>query len=427
MHDLKFVRDNVPLIVETLENRRMDSSVMDGFSALDQRRRELLTEYEGLLAERNRANDLIAGLRKKKEDTAPHIAGLKELGARIKGLEPGLAEVEEKEKEILRNIPNLVHPSVPLGDESANQEIRRHLEPPSFGFQPRNHWEIGESFGQMDFPRAAKIAGARFAVLYGDLSRLNRALISFMLDLHTQEHGYTECWPPAIVNSKALFGTGQLPKFKDDQFKLEGRDLWLVPTAEVPVTNLYQEESLDYDSLPISFAAYTPCFRAEAGAAGRDTRGLIRMHQFDKVELVKFSKPEESMDELERLTSHAEEVLKRLGLPYRVVALASGDLGFSSTKTYDLEVWLPGAGLYREISSCSCFTDFQARRAGIRARKKDGKSALVHTLNGSGLAVGRTLAAVLENFQAADGSVSIPEALRPYMGGQASIVSKGGA
>jgi seryl-tRNA synthetase len=425
VHDLKFVRDNVPLIVETLRKRQMDPAVMDGFAALDRRRRELLQEQESLQAERNRANDRMAELKAKKESVEALLPALKVLSQRIKSLGPAISQVEGEEEAILSTIPNLVHPSVPVGTEDDNRVERLVGDVRPFPFKPRNHWELGEGLGLMDFPRAAKVAGARFVTLYGQLSRLNRALIAFMLDLHTLRHGYVECWPPAIVNSRSLFGTGQLPKFQEDLFRLEGSDLWLAPTAEVPVTNLFRDEVLDFDSLPVSLTAYTPCFRAEAGAAGKDTRGLIRMHQFDKVELVKFSKPSESMADLEELTSHAEGVLKALGLPYRVVTLASGDLGFSSTKTYDLEVWLPGAGRYREISSCSCFTDFQARRAGIRAKEKGGKAAFIHTLNGSGLAVGRTLAAILENCQEADGSVTLPPALVPYMGGEERIVPRG--
>jgi seryl-tRNA synthetase len=416
MHDLKFVRDNVPLIADSLRRRRMDPSVMDGFSALDLKRRELLREHEGLLGERNRANDEIVALKKRGESTEARIRELKALSGRIKAMEPGLTAIEEEERSLLKVIPNIPDPSVPEGGEEDSLELLKWGEIREFPFGPKNHWEIGEGLGLLDFPRAAKIAAARFAVLTGALSRLNRAIISFMLDLHTQEHGYAECWPPALVNSKALYGTGNLPKFAEDLFKVEGHDLWLIPTAEVPVTNLFRDETLDAAQLPISLTAYTPCFRAEAGAAGRDTRGLIRMHQFDKVELVKFTRPGDSMAELEKLTSHAEAVLQRLRLPYRKVVLATGDLGFSSAKTYDLEVWLPGAGVYREISSCSCFTDFQARRAGIRFREKGGKSQLAHTLNGSGLAVGRTLAAILENFQEGDGSVTIPEALRQYTG-----------
>ncbi|MDR2612725.1 MAG: serine--tRNA ligase [Deltaproteobacteria bacterium] len=422
MHDLRFVRENMGVLRETLEKRGMDPGLLDSFGGLDARRRELLRESEELKAGRNKANDEMAALRKSGGDASGLLAGLKEVAARIKALEPEIAAVEEEEQAILRSVPNLVHPTVPVGPEGEFRLERVCGEIRDLPFPALNHWELGAASGLLDLPRAAKIAGARFAVLFGDLARLNRALISLMLDLHTLRHGYRECWPPAVVNSRSLFGTGQLPKFEEDLFRLHGTDWYLAPTAEVPVTNLYRDETLDEADLPVSLCAYTPCFRAEAGAAGRDTRGLIRMHQFDKVELVKFAHPEGSFADLERLTADAEDVLAALGLPYRVVTLPSGDLGFSSSKTYDLEVWLPGAGVYREISSCSCFTDFQARRANIRFRGRGGgRAAYVHTLNGSGLAVGRTLAAVLENYQNEDGTVTVPEALRPYMGGQESI------
>ncbi|MDR1079768.1 MAG: serine--tRNA ligase [Deltaproteobacteria bacterium] len=422
MHDLKFVRENLGVLKETLARRLMDPSALERFEGLDARRRELLKESEEMRAARNRANDEMAALRKAGADAAPLLAGLKDLAARVKALEPEIARVEEEEQGILKSIPNLVHPDVPDGGEGSSRLEAEWGDRREFPFRPLNHWEIGAATGLMDLPRAAKIAGARFAVLFGNLSRLNRAVISLMLELHTARHGYRECWPPVVVNSRSLFGTGQLPKFEEDLFSLRGTDWYLIPTAEVPVTNLYRDETLNESDLPLSLCAYTPCFRAEAGAAGRDTRGLIRMHQFDKVELVKFAHPSKSFEELENLTSHAEAVLRAIGLPYRKVTLPAGDLGFSSSKTYDLEVWLPGAGAYREISSCSCFTDFQARRANIRFRGKGGgKAAFVHTLNGSGLAVGRTLAAVLENFQNEDGSVTVPEALRPFMGGTAII------
>jgi seryl-tRNA synthetase len=395
----------------------MDTSIMDGFAALDGKRRELLKEQEGLQAERNRANDEITAMKKKKESPDALIASLKDLSARIKALDPKIAEVEEEEKSLLSVIPNLVHESVPEGGEADSQEIRRVGDDlKDMPYKAYHHWELGLMLNMMDFPRATKIAGSRFVALFGNLAKMNRALISYMLDLHTQKHGYVECWPPAIVNSTSLFGTGQLPKFQEDLFKLENHDLYLIPTAEVPVTNLYRDEVIEDELLPISICAYTPCFRAEAGAAGKDTKGMIRMHQFDKVELVKFARPEDSMHALEKLTADAEDVLKGLNLPYRTVVLAGGDLGFSSTKTYDLEVWLPGSQVYREISSCSCFTDFQARRANIRFRKKGGKSEYVHTLNGSGLAVGRTLAAIMENYQDHDQTIVVPQVLRPYMG-----------
>jgi seryl-tRNA synthetase len=417
MHDLKFVRENLDVIRETLSRRLMDPSALELFGGLDARRRELLKESEEMRAARNRANDEVAALRKSGADASGLLARLKDVAARVKALEPEIARVEEEEQGILKSIPNLVHPDVPEGGEGSARLEAEWGERREFPFAPLNHWEIGAGTGLLDLPRAAKIAGARFAVLFGDLSRLNRAIISLMLEMHTVGHGYRECWPPAVVNSRSLFGTGQLPKFEDDLFALRGTDWYLNPTAEVPVTNLYRDETLNESDLTLSLCAYTPCFRSEAGAAGTDTRGLIRMHQFDKVELVKFAHPSRSFEELENLTSHAEAVLRAIGLPYRKVTLPAGDLGFSSSKTYDLEVWLPGAATYREISSCSCFTDFQARRANIRFRGKGGgKAAFVHTLNGSGLAVGRTLAAVLENFQNEDGSVTVPEALRPFMG-----------
>ncbi|MDR1038853.1 MAG: serine--tRNA ligase [Deltaproteobacteria bacterium] len=422
MHDLKFVRENMDVLREALSKRQMDSGALDRFGGLDARRRELLRESEELKARRNRANDEMAALKKSGGDAGELLAELKILAGRVKALEPEITRVEEEEQGILKSIPNLVHPDVPVGPEGAFRLEIVWGEIREFPFKPLNHWELGAATGLMDLPRAAKIAGARFAVLFGKLARLNRAIISLMLDMHTNLHGYRECWPPAIVNSKSLFGTGQLPKFGEDLFRLDGTDWYLIPTAEVPVTNLFRDETLSEADLPVSLCAYTPCFRAEAGAAGKDTRGLIRMHQFDKVELVKFASPDGSMDELEKLASDAEAVLRALGLPYRKVTLPSGDLGFSSTKTYDLEVWLPGAGVYREISSCSCFTDFQARRANIRFKGKGGgKAQFLHTLNGSGLAVGRTLAAILENFQNEDGSVTVPEALRPYMGGDMLI------
>jgi seryl-tRNA synthetase len=425
MHDLKFVRENQDKIRETLVLRRMDPSPMDAFEEADQRRRILLREIEELKAARNKANDLIVTLKKKGESADAVLSEMKEVSGRIKSLEPEAARAEEEEGDLLKRIPNLVHESVPIGGEENNKEIRREGVIRDFSFPPKHHYELGEALGLIDFPRAAKLAGARFAVLLGQISRLNRALISFMLELHTEKHGYIELRPPTLVNSSSLFGTGQLPKFADDLFKVEGRDLWLIPTAEVPVTNFFRDEVLEIEKLPISFTAFTPCFRSEAGAAGKDTRGLIRMHEFDKVELVKFSNPKDSLDDLETLTKDAEEVLKLLKIPYRVMLLASGDLGFSSTKTYDLELWLPAANTYREVSSCSLFTDFQARRANIRLKNQKGaKLGFVHTLNGSGLAVGRTLAAIMENYQNEDGTIEVPEVLRSYMGGL-KVIGKG--
>jgi seryl-tRNA synthetase len=348
---------------------------------------------------------------------------MKGVSAKIKELDPQISQVEADEEAILLSIPNVPDTTVPVGaDEKDNAEVRRWGELPNFSFTPKNHWEIGEDLGIMDFARAVKISGSRFVALSGAAARLTRALMNFMLDLHISKHGYREIWPPAMINSDSMRGTGQLPKFAEDSFKIENTDFWLAPTAEVPVTNLHRDEILEAEQLPICYTAYTPCFRAEAGSAGRDTRGMIRVHQFDKVELVKFTKPEDSWDALESLTRDAEEVLQLLKLPYRVMLLSTGDMGFCSAKTYDLEVWLPGPGQYREISSCSCFTDYQARRAAIRFRREKGaKPEFVHTLNGSGLAIGRTLLAILENYQKADGTVTVPEALRPYRAGMETI------
>jgi seryl-tRNA synthetase len=422
MLDLRFVRDNLDLIRTMLQNRRMDPGVLDRFESMDLERRKLLRLIEDMKAKRNQANEQISGRRKQNLPADDLIASVKDVSAEIKALDPLLGEVEEEEQEFLRTIPNVPDESVPAGDESANLLVRTWGTPRKFDFEPKNHWELGEALGIMDFARGAKLAGSRFAVLSGSGAALTRALITFMIDLHTREHGCREIWPPALINSQSLYATGQLPKFAEESFKIEGRDLWLVPTAEVPVTNLHRDETLAEADLPIYYTAYTPCFRAEAGAAGRDTRGMIRMHQFDKVELVRFTRPEDSGAALEELTSHAEEVLKRLELPFRTVLLSTGDMGFSSAKTYDLEVWLPGPGVYREISSCSCFTDFQARRAGIRFKRgPKGRTEFVHTLNGSGLAVGRTLVAVLENYQKPDGTVEVPAALRPYLDGRTEL------
>ncbi|MDR0549579.1 MAG: serine--tRNA ligase [Deltaproteobacteria bacterium] len=422
MLDSRLVRDRLDLIAETLKNRRLDPSIIDKIAELDKERRALILEIEERKATRNRINDLISLRKKEKSPADDLINEVKTVSAWIKTAEPRLTEVLDQSRELLETLPNVPDSSVPVGDETANLEVRRVGTPTPFDFIPRHHFELGESLGIMDFPRAAKISGARFVVLTGQGAALTRAIIAFMLDLHVKEHGYKEIWPPSLINSQSLFATGQLPKFAEESFKLENRDLWLSPTAEVPLTNLLRDETLAGSDLPIAYTAYTPCFRAEAGAAGRDTRGMIRNHQFDKVELVRFVKPEDSFEALESLTGHAEEVLKRLEIPYRVVLLSTGDMGFSSAKTYDLEVWLPGPNLYREISSCSCFTDFQARRAGIRfKRTPSAKAEFVHTLNGSGLAVGRTLVAILENGQREDGAVTIPKALRPYLGGQAVI------
>lgn len=422
MLDLKFIRTNLEAVKKMLKNRGNDLDV-SAFDSMDKDRRERLATLEALRHKRNTVSDEIAAIKKKGEDASGIIEEMKMVSSDIKKQESELTDIEEYFKSLLMVIPNMPHESVVVGkDETANPVIREWGEIPVFDFEPLPHWEIGENLDILDFSRAAKLAGARFALYKGAGARLERALINFMLEIHTKEHGYTEVLPPFMVNAACMIGTGQLPKFEEDLFKIEGWDHYLVPTAEVPVTNIHREEILREEELPKYYVAYTPCFRSEAGSYGKDTRGLIRQHQFNKVELVKFSKPEDSYEELEKLTANAEEILKRLGLPYRIVSLCTGDLGFSAAKTYDLEVWLPSQKLYREISSCSNFADFQARRAEIRYKKKgETGTALVHTLNGSGLAVGRTLVAILENYQQADGSVMIPEALRPLMGGMVSI------
>ena len=419
MLDLNFVREHLPLIETKLRGRGLNpEEVLRNFSAVDAQRRDYITRAERLRATQNKASEEIARLKKDKQDASAQIAEMRRLREEIAGFEQQAAIFEAQLRDILKTIPNLPHDSVPVGHSSEeNLEVRRWGEPPQFDFPPKPHWELGEQLGILDLERAAKLSGARFAVYWGLGSRLERALANFMLDLHTREHGYTEVLPPFMVNSESMYGTGQLPKFAGDLFKCQDHDLWLVPTAEVPVTNLYRGEVLEAERLPINLTAWTPCFRSEAGSYGKDVRGIIRQHQFQKVELVKFARPETSYDELEKLTANAEEVLRRLGLHYRVVALCTGDLGFSSAKTYDLEVWLPGQQLFREISSCSNFEAFQARRANIRCKQPGkGKSEFLHTLNGSGLAIGRTWLAILENYQQADGSVIVPEALRPYMG-----------
>ncbi len=418
MLDLKILRERLSWVQDRL-TLRGQALPWETFEALDRERRTMLQEVEELKHRRNVVSELIGRLKKEKKEAPETIGEMREVSRRIKELDEALTGIETKFQDFLLNLPNIPHESVPVGYSSEdNPVVRTWGEKPVFSFNPRAHWDIGESLEILDFERATKITGARFVVYKGLGARLERALINFMLDLHTREHGYTEILPPFIVNSQSMLGTGQLPKFQEDLFKLEGWDYYLIPTAEVPVTNYYQQETLSAAELPIKFVAYTPCFRSEAGSHGKDTRGLIRQHQFNKVELVKFSLPENSYPELEALVANAEEVLKRLGLHYRVVTLCTGDMGFSSAKTYDLEVWLPGQGLYREISSCSNFEDFQARRANIRLKRPgQSKTELVHTLNGSGLAVGRTLVAVLENYQQADGSVVIPEALRPYLDG----------
>jgi len=415
----EFLRDQADAYRAAVENR-CASVEIDRFLSLDRDRRDLIQEVEALKNQRNTTSQEIAKLRKSGEDASAQIAGMKRVGDSISDLDARLQSIEEELRSIELTFPNLPDPSCPVGrDESANRLEREWGQIPTFDFEPKAHWDIGESLGILDFERAAKITGARFAVLFGLGALLERALISFMLDLHTREHGYTEVLPPFIVNAESMMSTGQLPKFKADLFHLDetDRDYFLIPTAEVPVTNLHRDETLRAEELPRCYTAYTPCFRSEAGSHGKDTRGLIRQHQFNKVELVKFALPEQSDAELEKLTSDAEEVLQRLALPYRVVSLSTGDMGFSARKTYDIEVWLPGQQTYREISSCSNFGDFQARRANIRYRGDDKRKGLVHTLNGSGLAVGRTFLAILENYQQADGSVMIPRVLRAYMGG----------
>ncbi len=421
MLDLTFVRENLPRVEEKLRQRGMDpDTALKDFRQLDTQRRQAITDAETMQARRNRASEEIAKLKKAGQDASAQIAETKELRERMQEKEKAANALEDQLRELLAGIPNLPHESVPVGKSSEeNVEVRRWGTPRNFDFTPKPHWELGEQLGVLDMERAVKLTGARFAVYWDQGARLERALANFMLDLHTREHGYTEVLPPYLVNSDSMYGTGQLPKFAADLFRVPHgeKDLWLIPTAEVPVTNLYSDEILEAARLPISLTAYTPCFRSEAGSYGKDVRGIIRQHQFQKVELVKFTRPEESYEQLEKLTRNAEEVLQKLGLPYRVMALCTGDMGFSSAKTYDIEVWLPGQQLYREISSCSNFEAFQARRANIRYRPEGkNKTELVHTLNGSGLAVGRTWLAIMENYQQADGSVVVPEALRSYMG-----------
>ena len=421
MLDIKYVRSN-PDEVRAALKKRNSSINLDEFLELDEKRRLIIAQVEQLKATRNRESEEIAKLKKEKQDASALIEEMRKLGEQIKELDGELAAAEANMNAIIMIIPNVPEASVPAGkDEDDNIELRTWGTARSFSFEAKPHWEIGENLGILDFERGSKVSGARFTFYRGLGAKLERALISFMLDLHTMEHGYLEILPPYLVNKESMTGTGQLPKFEEDLFKCEREGLYLIPTAEVPVTNIHRDEILTEAELPVKYCAFSACFRAEAGAAGRDTRGLIRQHQFNKVELVKFSKPEDSYSELEALTGNAEKVLQLLGLPYRVMLLSSGDLGFSSAKTYDLEVWLPFFNKYREISSCSNFEDFQARRANIRYRREDGKTAFVHTLNGSGLAIGRTVAAVLENYQNEDGSVTIPDALVPYMNGIKTI------
>jgi seryl-tRNA synthetase len=419
MLDLTFVRENLPALEEMLRCRGLDpAQVLGDFRAIDDRRRAAITQAEQLKAQRNRAAEEIARLKKSGQDAAALIEQNKVLRDQGEALEQQATEGEQALRNVLVGIPNMPHSSVPVGTSAeGNVEVRRWGAPRQFDFTPKPHWELGEHLGILDLERAVKLSGARFAVYWGLGARLERALANFMLDLHTRENGYTEVLPPYMVNSDSMYGTGQLPKFAQDLFKCEGRDLWLIPTAEVPLTNLYRDELIDASRLPLSVTAYTPCFRSEAGSYGKDVRGIIRQHQFQKVELVKFTRPQASYEQHEQLTRDAEQVLQKLGLPYRVMLLCTGDMSAASAKTYDLEVWLPGQQLFREISSCSNFEAYQARRANIRWKPDGGKKTeLVHTLNGSGLAVGRTWLAILENYQQADGSVAIPEALRPYMG-----------
>jgi seryl-tRNA synthetase len=415
MHDLAYFRANFDQIAERLATRGTALN-LDQFRELDARRRAAISQSEQLKARRNQESAQIAQRKRLGEDTAEQQKQVRAIGEEIASFEEQVKTLDEEFRQMLAGIPNIPHESVPVGkDAEDNVEVRRGGDPPRFDFEPKAHWDLGPQLGILDLERAAKITGARFALYWGLGAKLERALINFMLDVHTRHHGYTEVLPPFLVNSQSLFGTGQLPKFADDLFKCEKHDFWLIPTAEVPVTNIYRDETLEGDALPIKLCAYTPCFRSEAGSYGRDVRGIIRQHQFQKVELVKFTRPEQSYDELEKLTADAEDILVRLGLPFRTVVLSTGDLGASSAKTYDIEVWLPGQNGYKEISSCSNFEAFQARRAGIRFRSGK-KSEYAHTLNGSGLAIGRTWVAIVENYQQEDGSVVVPEALRPYVG-----------
>lgn len=418
MLEIKYLRQKLSTVQEALKTRGHQAD-LNAFQKWDDERRAVLLEIESLRHERNVVSDRVAEMKKAGEDAEAIVVEMRAVSSKIKDLDKKLSESQGAIDAFLLGLPNLPHATVPIGkDETENVEVRKVGAIPEFEFEPQPHWDIGSRLKILDFDRAARITGARFPLYFGAGARLERALINFMLDTHTGEHGYLEVLPPFIVNRESMIHTGQLPKFEEDLFKLSGWEYFLIPTAEVPVTNIHQGETLDEDQLPIRYVAYTPCFRSEAGSYGKDTRGLIRQHQFNKVELVKFSRPDASYDELESLLNNAETILKKLDLPYRVVELCTGDLGFSAAKTYDIEVWMPSQGVYREISSCSNFEDFQARRANIRFKPKGKKgTALVHTLNGSGLAVGRTVAAILENFQQADGSVTIPEGLQPYMAG----------
>jgi len=415
MHDLSYFRNNLDAVAERLSTRGFEFS-LERFRELDSSRRSAIRETEELKAKKNASSEEIGKLKRQGVDTSEQQKQIRDLGDRISGLDKNVEQIDEEFKLLLAGIPNVPDESVPVGkSEADNVEVRRLGEPRKFDFEPKPHWDLGPELGILDMERATKITGARFAVYWGAGAKLERALINFMLEVHTREHGYTEVLPPYLVNSASLYGTGNLPKFGGDLFKCENHDLWLIPTAEVPVTNLYRQETLDAESLPISLCSYTSCFRSEAGSYGRDVRGIIRQHQFQKVELVKFTRPDQSWEEHNKLTADAEDILERLGLPFRTVVLCTGDMGFSSAKTFDIEVWLPGQNGYKEISSCSNFVAFQARRAEIRCKGGKTKSEFVHTINGSGLAVGRTWVAIVENYQQRDGSIVIPEALRPFM------------
>ncbi|MBU8855685.1 serine--tRNA ligase [Bacillus sp. FJAT-26377] len=423
MLDLKFLRANFNEVKEKLKFRGEDLTDLSRFEELDAKRRELIAQTEELKSKRNEVSQQIAQLKREKQDADRLIVEMREVGDRVKQLDEELRSVEEELELLLLSIPNVPHESTPVGEtEDDNVEVRKWGEIKQFNFEPKPHWDLGTDLNILDFERASKVTGSRFVFYKGLGARLERALINFMMDLHMDEHGYEEILPPYMVNRTSMTGTGQLPKFEEDAFKIKEEDYFLIPTAEVPVTNLHRDEILSGDQLPIAYTAYSACFRSEAGSAGRDTRGLIRQHQFNKVELVRFVKPEDSYDELEKLTGHAEKVLQLLGLPYRVLSMCTADLGFTAAKKYDIEVWIPSYETYREISSCSNFESFQARRANIRFRRDTkAKPEHVHTLNGSGLAIGRTVAAILENYQQEDGSIQIPEVLRPYMGNKEFI------
>ena len=418
MLDIKFVRENLDA-VQTMLNNRQNKLSLDGFKELAEKRREIISQVEVLKNQRNTVSKQVGQMKKNGENTDAIFAEMRQVGEKIDAYDAELKQVENDLRDIMLSIPNMPKEDVPIGvDENDNPEVPRFMEPTKFDFEPKAHWDLGDALGILDADRAAKVTGARFTFYKGLGARLERALINFMMDLHSNKHGYTEMLAPCMVNTASMYGTGQLPKFAEDMFKVEGTDYYMVPTAEVPTTNYHREEILDGSQLPEYYCAYTACYRAEAGSAGRDTRGLIRQHQFNKVELIKFVKPEDSWDELEKMVEDAQDVLKVLELPHRVITLCTGDMGFTSAKTYDIEVWMPAQNTYREISSCSNCQDFQARRANIKFRREQkGKPEFVHTLNGSGLAVGRTFAAILENYQQADGSVVIPKALVPYMGG----------